>query len=57
MAGDFEVDLVLENDPVSGLAGAEVVEGGIHVVHGEGLDDGRDLMAGAEIEHFGDGGW
>lgn len=48
--------LVFQHEPVSRFAGAEVVEGGVHVVHCEGLGDWRDLMAGAEIQHFHDGG-
>ena len=35
---------------MSRLAGAEVVECGVHVLHGEGLGDRGDLVAGAKAQ-------
>jgi hypothetical protein len=42
---------VLEHHAVAGLAGAQVIECGIHLVEGEGFGDRRDAVAGAEIQH------
>src|SRR5271163_3442271 len=45
------LDVVLEHDAVAGFAGAEVLEGVVDLGHREFLGDGRDVVAGGELEH------
>ena len=48
-AVDVPLRLIPQHHPVSRFSGANVVEGGVYVLHRKGLGDGRDLVAGAEI--------
>lgn len=41
---------------MTGAALVEVIEGRIHVLHGEGFRHRGNVVAGAEIEHGGHGG-
>ena len=54
-ATELECAGVFKHDAVARRAAADVIEGVIHARHREGLDDRRDVVARAEIEHRGGG--
>ena len=48
--------LAFQDDAVACLAGAQVVESVVYVVHCEGFGNRGDLVTGAEVQHRGNSG-